>query len=107
MTGVGIFIFPDPGFHCIALESAIRPYRPKTRHLSWTYGTINLYVLVWALYNLLGTSAKVRARAESIHKTANVHYIFSRSLNGALSTTLYYWLIAILTTSSRWKHRGH
>lgn len=66
MTGVGICIFLDPSFHCIALESAIRPYRPKTRHLHWTYGAINLHVLVWTLYNLLGTGAKVRARAESI-----------------------------------------
>jgi hypothetical protein len=60
MIGVGIVIFPDPGFHCIAMESVIRPYRPETGDSDWTFWAINLYVLLWTFHNLLGTGAKVR-----------------------------------------------
>ena len=65
MIGVGIIIFPDPGFHCIALELDIRPYRPKTGDFNWSFWAISLYVLLWALDYLLGTGAKVRAHTSS------------------------------------------
>ena len=58
---IAILILPGSGFHSIALESDIRPYRAKTRHSSWTFWAINLDVLLWALHNLLGTRAKVSA----------------------------------------------
>jgi hypothetical protein len=60
ISALGIIIFPDPGFHCIAMESDVRPYWPKTCHVNGTIRAINVYVLLWALYNVLGTSAKVR-----------------------------------------------
>ena len=59
MRRVAIIIFPDPGFHRIALESNIGPYRPKTHHSIWTVWVVNVYVLLWAVYNFLGTGVKV------------------------------------------------
>ena len=60
---IAIIIFLDPGFYCIALESAIRPYRPKAHYSNRTSGALNLDVLLWTLQNLLGTGVKVSARA--------------------------------------------
>jgi hypothetical protein len=59
---IAIIVFLYPGFHCIILESYIWPYRPKTRHFNRTFSAINLNVLLWFIYNFLGTSDEVRAQ---------------------------------------------
>ena len=86
---IAIIVFPGRGPHSIALESHIRPYRPKTRHSQWTFGAINLDVLLWALQNFLGTGAKA-CSTRSVNKVPDqfMSSQFSRSLNGALSTLL-------------------
>jgi hypothetical protein len=76
MFGVGINIFLDRGYHRITLGSAIRPYRPKTGDFDWTFRVNNIYVMLWALYNLLGTSDKVCAHT-SRHLKPLMHIIYS------------------------------
>lgn len=59
MFGIGIIVFSDLGFHCIALELDVWPYWSEIGDSDWTFRAISLDVLLWAVYNLtLGSTVE-------------------------------------------------
>jgi len=59
LNAVAFVILRDASPHCIALESRIGPYRPKTCHTDWFVRLVCFNVLFWSIEDLLGIGHEV------------------------------------------------